>query len=135
MHIYALPDLSRPLLDKFYKAHRSPMRGNAEAQAWIVHEVEIIAALSMTAVEGGHWLTGLFVAPHWRGQSVARQLIDAAVTDCGGTVWLFCHPELTTFYARLNFTAARELPDALAEKLARYSRTKPLVALSREQAN
>jgi GNAT superfamily N-acetyltransferase len=135
MHIRALPDLSRPLLDKFYKAHRSPMRGSAEAQAWVVQEGEIIAALSMTAVEGGHWLTGLFVAPHWRGQSVARRLIDAAVTDCGGTAWLFCHPELTAFYARLNFTAACELPDVLAEKLARYSRTKPLVALSREQAN
>lgn len=132
MQICVLPEISRPLLDKFYRAHQSPMRGKGEATAWVVRDPQIIAALCITPVDGGHWLTGVFVAPDRRGQGIAARLIEAAVAQVGGKVWLFCHPELGDFYARLKFEAVSGLPETLAGRFARYARTKALIALYRQ---
>lgn len=132
MQICVLPDISRPLLDKFYRTHQSSMRGKGDAVAWVIKDPLIIAALCLTPVNGGQWLTGLFVAPDRRRQGLAARLIDAAVADIEGNVWLFCDPGLTEFYARLKFEAAADLPESLAGRLARYGRTKSLVALCRK---
>ncbi|HEY0286956.1 MAG TPA: GNAT family N-acetyltransferase [Pseudomonas sp.] len=132
MQICVLPDVSRPLLDKFYRAHQSPMRGKGEAQVWVVKNPEIIGALCLTPVDSGQWLTGLFVAPERRGQGIARHLIEAALAEVTGKVWLFCHPELTEFYGRSGFKPVVALPEGVAARLARYSRTKSLIALCRE---
>lgn len=132
LHICPLPELARPLLDKFYRSHRSPMRLPAQGQAWIAKEAQIVAALCMTPVRHGHWLTGLFVATSWRGQGIARRLINQAQSECGGPLWLFCHPDLLGFYQPQGFVVAAHLPTELAERLARYQRSKTLVALLRE---
>lgn len=131
MQICVLPEISRPLLDKFYRAHQSPMRGKGEALVWVAKDPQIIAALCITPVDGGHWLTGLFVDPDRRGQGIAARLIDAAVAQTGGKVWLFCHPELNDFYARLSFEPVSDLPEMLAGRFTRYARTKALIALYR----
>lgn len=132
MQICVLPEISRPLLDKFYRAHQSPMRGKGEAVVWVARDPQIIAALCITPVDGGHWLTGLFVAPDRRGQGIAARLVETAVTQVGGAVWLFCHPGLSEFYAGLKFETASHLPQMLAARLARYARTKELIALYRQ---
>ncbi|WP_268797426.1 GNAT family N-acetyltransferase [Pseudomonas huanghezhanensis] len=132
MQMCVLPDISRPLLDKFYRAHQSPMRAKGEAKAWVARDVDIIAALCLTPVAQGHWLTGLFVAPDRRGQGIAKGLVEAAVAKASGSVWLFCDPQLTDFYAGLRFESVSDLPQALAGRLARYTRTKSLVALRRQ---
>jgi GNAT superfamily N-acetyltransferase len=119
----------QPLLDKFYRAHRSPMRSSGAAQMWVAKQQEIVGALCLTPVTDGHWLTGLFIAPEWRGQSVARTLISSALEALAGPVWLFCHPELLGFYEQSGFALTENLPPALADKLTRYSRTKVLVAM------
>ncbi|WP_295471560.1 GNAT family N-acetyltransferase [uncultured Pseudomonas sp.] len=129
--IERLPDASRPLLDKFYRSHRSPMRLPAGGQAWVARQAQIIGALCLTPVDHGHWLTGLFVAPAWQGQGVAGCLIDGAQAGQPGPLWLFCHPSLTAFYARRGFTLAPELPARLRERLARYQQHKALLAMLR----
>ncbi len=78
----------------------------------------------------GHWLTSLFVAPALRGQAIAATLVQQSLAHTPGPVWLFCNPELLAFYQRLGFTPCQRLPEALANRLARYTRSKPLVALS-----
>lgn len=129
-----LPEACRPLLNKFYREHQSPMRAANKGQAWIARQQQTeVAALCLTAVQDGHWLTGLFVAPQWRSKGVARRLIDAALEPLDGSVWLFCHPELVGFYQPLGFADAQRLPVALGERFMRYSRSKPLVALCRHQ--
>jgi len=132
MQICVLPEISRPLLDKFYRAHQSFMRSKGDAHAWVARDPLIIAALCLTPVAGGHWLTSVFVAPDRRHQGVAGRLIEAAIAAVGGKVWLFCDPELTGFYARLGFDVALDLPESLAGRFARYGRTKSLIALHRE---
>ncbi|WP_420793335.1 GNAT family N-acetyltransferase [Pseudomonas rubra] len=111
------------------------MRAAAQGQLWVARADEIVAALCLSEVPGGHWLTGLFVAPPWRGQQVARQLIEAALDELQGNVWLFCHPHLVSFYAQQAFKTADALPALLAERLARYQRSKPLLAMVRVQSS
>jgi len=129
MQYYPLPDLQRPLVDKFYRAHRSSMRGKGEATLWVAKDDEIVGALKLTPMAGGHWLTGVFVAPSRRKEGVARCLINAALGEVEGPVWLFCDPELTGFYQRLGFVAAEHLPAELTSRLTRYGQTKTLIAL------
>jgi GNAT superfamily N-acetyltransferase len=126
-----LADVQRPLLAKFYRAHRSPMRAKGEAQVWVARQREIVGALCLTPVADGHWLTGLFVAPAERGRGVASRLIAAALTSVEGNVWLFCEPELGGFYLRMGFVDTEDLPEELAGRLARYRQTKQLIALVR----
>ena len=74
-------------------------------------------------------LTGVLAEPAQRRQGVASGLLRHALTQSEGPVWLFCHPELATFYARLGFASSERLPAELAERLARYRRHKPLLAM------
>lgn len=121
----------QPLLGKFYRSHRSSMRAPSGAQTWVARQAEILAALNLTPVADGHWLSGLLVAPAQRGQGLASRLIGHALAHTPGPVWLFCHPELVDFYGRLHFVAAPHLPPPLAERLLRYQRHKTLLALVR----
>ncbi|UVJ45269.1 GNAT family N-acetyltransferase [Pseudomonas sp. LS1212] len=134
LHYSLLPDLSRPLLDKFYRAHRSPMRSACDAQLWVARAAEIVAALCLRPVSEGFWLTGLLVDPAWRGQGVARAMIEQVQGQCEASIWLFCHPELFDFYHRLGFVEAGDLPGSLCERLVRYQRSKPLIALQWQRA-
>jgi len=128
-----LSRLEWPLLNKFYKAQGSAMRTSDAGEAWVVRAGEIVAGLNLTPVADGHWLTGLLVASERRRQGLARLLIDTA---CGGRLtWLFCHPDLQGFYEGLNFTVNEDLPQTLADRLARYRRSKPLLAMRRDQSS
>jgi len=121
-----------PLMNKFYRAHQSSMKASKDAQLWVAREEEIIAGLCLRAMAQGFWLTGLFVAPAWRGQGVAAALVKAAVSTCEGPVWLFCDPQLQGFYERLGFCLAADLPYVLHERLVRYQRNKAMIAMSLE---
>ncbi|MEX6504646.1 GNAT family N-acetyltransferase [Pseudomonas zhanjiangensis] len=131
LHVQALTALSRPLAHKFYRAQHSPMRAHRHDRVWVALQSEIVAALCLRPVPPGHWLTGLLVAPAYRRQGVACRLLEQVLAETEGPVWLFCDPELDAFYQRLGFTQCLELPPALAERLARYRRSKPLIALYR----
>lgn len=124
----------RPLVDKFYRAHRSPMRAPSGALVWVARRQEILAALCLTPIDAGHWLTGLLAAPTARCQGLASRLIEQALAHTPGPVWLFCHPQLVGFYQRLGFVQTGHLPPSLCERLARYQRSKPLVAMAHGSA-
>ncbi len=129
-----LPDTCRPLLDKFYREHKSSMRAVPRGTLWVAKQTQIVGALCLSEVADGHWLTGLFVDPQLRGQAIARRLIGHAVEPLNGPVWLFCHPDLQTFYEVSGFETAQRLPHSLGEKFMRFSRSKALVALCRTGA-
>ena len=124
-----LPDLCRPLLNKFYRAQRSHMRVPPGARCWVAGYPEIVAALCLSRVENGYWLTGLLVAPQQRKKGIGGNLVARAVSESDGPVWLFCAPDLIPFYLQLGFSESTGLPDALAARLQRYNRHKTLAAL------
>lgn len=118
-----------PLMNKFYRAHQSSMKAVRDAQLWVARREEIIGALCLRPVAGGHWLTGLFVDPACREQGIAAGLIAQAIKDLEGPVWLFCHPDLRDFYERRGFVFDPPLPYSMAERLSRYARSKPMIAM------
>lgn len=126
-----LPDSHHPLANKFYRAHRSPMRAPADETVWVAQRDEILAALCLRELPDSYWLTRLFVAPAERRQGLAASLLDAACTACQAPVWLLCHPELSAFYQANGFTPCSAAPAFVAERLARYQRHKPLIAMVR----
>lgn len=132
IHYTALDASLWPLMNKFYRAHHSSMKAVRDAQLWVARRDEIVAALCLRPVSGGHWLTGLFVVPAYRAQGIAGRLIAEAVKGMEGPVWLFCHPDLRGFYERRGFSFEPELPYAMAERLSRYARSKPMIAMGLE---
>lgn len=121
-----------PLIVKFYRTHHSRNRVRPQARCWVVRRRgEIIGGLCLTPVAYGHFLTGLLIAPDERNQGIGAQLMRQAQKDIQQPIWLFCQPRLYAFYARLGFTLASTLPEVLADRLARYQRTKTLIALQR----
>lgn len=129
IHYTQLDEPLWPLMNKFYRAHQSSMKAVREAQLWVARRDEIVAALCLRPVAGGHWLTGLFVDPAYRERGIAARLIAEAVQGVEGPVWLFCHPDLRGFYERRGFHFAPALPYAMAERLSRYARSKPMIAM------
>ncbi|UVM62696.1 GNAT family N-acetyltransferase [Pseudomonas sp. B21-010] len=129
IHYAALEESLWPLMNKFYRAHQSSMKAVRDAQLWVARRDEIVAALCLRPVSGGHWLTGLFVDPAYRVQGIAARLIAEAVNGVNEPVWLFCHPDLRGFYERRGFSFDPELPYAMAERLSRYARSKPMIAM------
>jgi N-acetylglutamate synthase-like GNAT family acetyltransferase len=129
MHIRQLPPALKPLADKFYRSQRAVIGKTTGAQIWVAQETEIIAALVLHPVADGYWLTSLLVDARQRKRGIARQLISTVRSECGTKVWLFCHPDLYSFYTRLGFETCQQLPPELAARLTRYQQSKPLRAM------
>ncbi|MBA2929374.1 GNAT family N-acetyltransferase [Pseudomonas sivasensis] len=121
-----------PLLNKFYRSHDSSMKTLKGGRLWVARDGEIVAGLCLSPVVGGQWLTGVFVAPAYRRQGLAARLILQAIADVQGTVWLLCHPDLESLYQRMGFTQDTILPQSLSERLVRYKRNKPMIAMGLE---
>ena len=129
LHIEPLAEPLWPLLNKFYRNHNSSMKALKGGRLWVVRDGEIVAGLCLSPVVGGQWLTGVFVAPTHRGQGLAARLIGEAVASIEGTVWLLCHPDLERLYQRMGFSQDTVLPQSLSERLVRYKRNKPMIAM------
>lgn len=125
-----LPEPLKPLANKFYSAHRAKMKASHDDHVWVLEHPHIIAAVCLRPVDDGYWLTSLFVAPEHRLQGHAKTLVNAAGTHYKQTIWLFCHPLLSSLYQALGFRFCDQLPEALADRLQRYQRSKSLVAMS-----
>lgn len=126
--ISLLNDAQRPLLNKFYRDHGSPIRASA-GQLWVTRRDTLVAGLSVKQVAKGYWLSGLFVDPACRGQGLARQLVAQARAPLDGPLWLFCHPDLQGLYEAMGFACTEALPQAMAERLVRYQRNKAMIAM------
>ncbi|MBV4452272.1 MULTISPECIES: GNAT family N-acetyltransferase [Pseudomonas] len=129
LNIEPLAEPLWPLLNKFYRSHNSSMKALKGGRLWVARDGGIVAGLCLTPVVGGQWLTGVFVDPAYRGQGLAARLIGEAVANVDGTVWLLCHPDLESLYQRMGFSQDTVLPQSLSERLVRYRRNKPMIAM------
>ena len=132
LHIEPLAEPLWPLLNKFYRSHNSSMKALKDGRLWVARDSEIVAGLCLSPVVGGQWLTGVFVAPAYRGQGLAARLILQAVAEVEGSLWLLCHPDLENLYQRMGFSQDTVLPQSLSERLVRYKRNKPMIAMGLE---
>ncbi|RBL66845.1 GNAT family N-acetyltransferase, partial [Pseudomonas sp. MWU13-2625] len=54
LQINLLAEVERPLLNKFYRQHRSSMRAACEGQLWVARSSEIIAGMSLSPAAEGY---------------------------------------------------------------------------------
>lgn len=54
--------------------------------------------------DGSQELASLVIAPEWRGQGLARRIIEALLSSCSTDLYLTCRASLEKFYERFGFT-------------------------------
>lgn len=129
LRIERLEPAQYELLQRFYRTQRSAMRIKDAEQVWVVRAAQICGGLCLRRVADGHWLTGLLVAGDRRRSGIASRLLTKVRADVEGPLWLFCEPALGDFYRARGFRDCADLPASLASCLARFTRSKPLLAL------
>lgn len=128
--VHLLAKNQHTLLNKLYRNHNSPMRITQQAEVWVVRNPAVIAGVCLSPVADGFWLTSLFTAPEKRQQGVARCLIQQLQSFyLDQPIWLFCHPQLESFYRKLGFKQTQQLPVCLRGRLTRYQQHKALIAM------
>lgn len=122
-----------PLVNRFYRQYQRGTKVSSQHRVWIGRELDkILCSVRLQTVTDGHWLTSLLVDPQQRQRGYASALLTAVRANCQGPIWLFCAPELSVFYSRMGYTVTESLPESLTDRLARYQRHKPLIALVSE---
>lgn len=128
--VHLLEKNQHTLLNKLYRNHNSPMRITQQAEVWVVRNPAVIAGVCLSPVADGFWLTSLFTAPEKRQQGVARCLLQQLQSFyLDQPIWLFCHPQLESFYRKLGFKQTQQLPESLRSRLTRYQQHKTLIAM------
>lgn len=66
-------------------------------------------------------LDDVLVAKEKRGEGVGRRLMEAAMNNRGGTLFLCCHDDVLGFYAKFDFTEKpfEELPESVQDYFKR----------------
>jgi N-acetylglutamate synthase-like GNAT family acetyltransferase len=66
-------------------------------------------------------LASIAVQPEWRGQGVARALIERLLGDCPGSLYLTCRASLGLFYERFGFhPLGKEAMPTYYRRLSRF---------------
>jgi N-acetylglutamate synthase-like GNAT family acetyltransferase len=55
--------------------------------------------------DGTHELASIVVEPGWRGQGIARKIIEHLISSHSGTLYLTCRGGLEAFYNRFEFAS------------------------------
>lgn len=70
--------------------------------------------------DGSSELASIVVAPDWRGQGIARRIIEHLVASHPGSLYLTCRGSLESFYNRFGFVALS--PEEMPPYFRRISR-------------
>jgi N-acetylglutamate synthase-like GNAT family acetyltransferase len=101
-------------------AHLNPM--DLRWQRFLVAEdgSGIVGVGQIRPHEGASELASLVVREDRRGQGVGGQIIHALLAQLPGTVYLFCRPQLESYYAQFGFRAVsvKEAPSPLRLRYA-----------------
>lgn len=122
-----------PLVNRFYRQYQRGTKVSSQHRIWIGRELDqILCSVCLQSVTDGYSLTSLLVDPQQRQRGYASALLAAVRANCHGPIWLFCKPELSAFYSRMGYRETDSLPESLTDRLTRYQRQKPLIALISE---
>ncbi|MGO2477569.1 MAG: GNAT family N-acetyltransferase [Pseudoalteromonas sp.] len=107
-----LAAIKTPLVNKFYTAHNARGRANKQDQVWVAyHEHEIIAACRIQHRQRYLFLSTLLVAPLWRRQQVAQQLLQVILSEQQQVIYTFSYRKVVALYSELGFIITTDLPE------------------------
>ncbi|WP_119393852.1 GNAT family N-acetyltransferase [Salinibius halmophilus] len=108
---------------KFYQQHNKSMRPRGSDQVWVaVANNQVVGAVRQRYIGPHALLTGLFVAPTWRGKGIGGMLCQALSAQQTGPLFLFCQPSLIPYYQPLGFDIEPTPPAEVADKLQRLNK-------------
>ena len=83
--------------------------------------------------DGSRELASLVVAPAWRGQGVARALIEQLISAHPGWLYLTCRASLGALYEKFGFHVASEMEmTPYFRRLSRLAKVIGFIGLERE---
>ncbi len=101
-------------------AHLNPM--DLQWQRFLVaeDETEIVGVGQIRLHKGAPELASLVVREERRGNGMGSQLINALIAQSPGTLYLFCRPQMGSYYARFGFheITVKEAPPSLQRRYA-----------------
>ena len=119
-----LPTIKLPLANKFYRAVNARGKASGGDIVWVARERAnnvIIAVARLAPIKGFQLLTGVYVAPNYRHQGIASQLINKLIVPNQGC-YSFVLTHLADFYINLGFEMVtnQQLPCELAQRFNAY---------------
>lgn len=138
-----LPDISLPLLNRFYKECRYSAKAGRGERVFVVKQPAIVAAVRIVAKplnpvqqqqildlglgsgkeDEVYFLRSMCVAPALRGQGLGRQLLQGLEVELAGQL-VYCYPfqHLLNFYGEIGFSRQQEeqMPDFIVQAYRRY---------------
>ncbi|MBB1467423.1 GNAT family N-acetyltransferase [Pseudoalteromonas sp. SG41-5] len=109
-----LEPITTPLVNKFYSQYKARGRATRQDQVWVVyHDLVIVAACRIQNRSDYLFLSTLLVAPAWRGQGLAKQLLIHTLSNQNSLVYTFAYTHLADFYQSIGFNFVLTLPSPL----------------------
>lgn len=125
IYIESVEVVAYPLIDRFYKAQGQGDRCKRHDKVWAVRDQgTLIATARLSPMEGQWILRGVWVAPSYRHQRIASELITQMIADHPGEIHCFALPHLATFYGRLGWQLCQPKP-VLEGVFSAYRRSQP----------
>jgi N-acetylglutamate synthase-like GNAT family acetyltransferase len=93
----------------------------SKGQAYIARQGSILATLLMVSVGHVTVIDDVLVDEDRRKEGIGTTLINAAMNNRGGTLWLCCHDYTVGYYERFGFEVVER--DQLPEEIFAYFKT------------
>ncbi|KZN42700.1 GNAT family N-acetyltransferase [Pseudoalteromonas luteoviolacea] len=121
---YCLPAIQTPLVNKFFQAHRVRGRATKQDQVWVIKQSVLIAACRVQSVDNHAFLSTVFVDSAFRGQGIAKMLLQQVVEHAEQKIYTFAYHDVAQLYVKLNFEYidSQLLPNALLKKFEIYTK-------------
>jgi ribosomal protein S18 acetylase RimI-like enzyme len=91
-------------IERFYSTQEWEDPHISQGVSFVAREGAIVGALTLIEIEPQTVvIEDVLVDPARRGEGLGSQLVRAAMSSRGGTMFLSCHEERLAFYRRLGF--------------------------------
>lgn len=132
-----LSEAEIPLANKFYRTYKFRGKARRHDRCMVVRDGQgqIIACGYLRKLRGAQLLAGVAVAPDFRGQGVARLLLNRMAGTFDEKTFTFPYQHLVPFYQSLGFIEedATEQPSSILDRLQTYRRQGRDIVLMRHQ--
>lgn len=108
-------------INRFYKSHKLNSSVNTSDRVFYKsYKDEIVAVAFLreikSAVQQPYFLfRSLFVAPEYRGQGLARELISQSIQVTQSSIYTICSQDLMSLYAEFGFKVCTSAPAEIAK--------------------
>lgn len=121
-----LSEAEIPLANKFYRTHKFRGKARRHDPCMVIrdNQNQIIACGCLRQLTGAQLLTGVAVAPDYRGLGVARLLVGSMADAYDEQTFTFPYRHLVPFYESVGFLVedSERQPSAIVDRFHTYQK-------------